>query len=364
MRTAVAEGRTGNQERAVVSRVILVFDIVACRIYRVRIRFAQFRTLAVVFRAAAPSHAVGQKGTAYETVVTVAEFAFKLSITKELRIVLRIRHTARIADTYRKSVAAQEGFTERSTDVSSLPRNDCMGQVDTTTVQVVIILLEEDELFVRALAGTAEVADVAALVINVEQIIVTQRVAFVPQSVSAVHFRIFNDFFRKLFSTGQHIVYGLVSIGLSRTCPRTCTVTVQIIINRGYVFFPSSFIQKHSCQEGFSGLLADFSFFSIRNVLLYREQRNGLFQIVDDEISHFISAVTWGIQCFITHIGGMVNDGHTAESLQQSEILPCTEEISGTYGSGNGILVAVFFRLLQQNVRSTDMSVYLVPPPV
>ena len=239
-----------------------------------------------------------------------------------------------------------------------------MGQVDTTTVQVIVVLLEENELFVRVFAGTAEVADVAALVINVEQIIVAQRVAFIPQSVSAVHLRILNNLFRKLFSTGQHIAHGLVSVRLSRTCPRTCTVTVQIIINRGYVFFPSSFIQKHSCQEGFSGLLADFSFFSIWNVLLYREQRNGLFQIVDDEISHFIPAVTWGIQCFITHIGGMVNDGHTAESLQQSEILPCTEEISGTYGSGNGILVAVFFCLLQQNVRSTDMSVYLVPPPV
>ena len=49
-----------------------------------------------------------------------------------------------------------------------------MCQIDSSTVQVIIVFLEEYEFFVCILAGSFEIADVAALVVDVEQLVVAQ----------------------------------------------------------------------------------------------------------------------------------------------------------------------------------------------
>ena len=61
-----------------------------------------------------------------------------------------------------------------------------MTDVLAHALQVVVIFLVDDELLVGALSLSPRVGYVATLVVYIKEVVVTQRVALVPEGISAI----------------------------------------------------------------------------------------------------------------------------------------------------------------------------------
>ena len=164
------------------------------------IRFAvSLGMRSTVLCAVAPTYTVWTPCGAYETIVTVAILANKRSPSLKLWVVLCILHVACVADADRQTIAAEERLAKLGTDAHALPSLYGMADVLASTLQVVVVLFVDDELLVGALAFSPRVGNVAALVVDVEEIIVAQRVALVPESVSAIVLGLVHHSLRHVF---------------------------------------------------------------------------------------------------------------------------------------------------------------------
>ena len=136
---------------------------------------------------------------------------------------------------------------------------------------VEIVLSINDEFLVGGFSFALKVRNITFCIINIEEVVVTQRIAFIPELKSS-GFSFGNDVFGHCFRQCQQFCYRRVTFRFCSTGSRICAIAIQVIPYAWNIFLPCSFIKSYSCQERLGGFFTYLAFIGIRNIFFFRKQ--------------------------------------------------------------------------------------------